>query len=77
MGRKLYAVVRHNGQWGISVYDASFLSCSSFQEALEVATSAAAILRSTHAAEQAAGAADAASLTGNRCVAFLTLPTLR
>src|SRR5947209_14382310 len=46
---KLYAVLRHNGQWGISVRGTAFLPCHSFQEALEVATSAAAILRSAHA----------------------------
>ena len=48
MESKLYAVVRHEGQWGVSVRGTSFLSCVSFQEALEVAMSAAEILRSTH-----------------------------
>jgi len=49
MGRKLYAVTRHDGHWGISVSNAPFLSCDSYEEALDVATNAAAILRSVHA----------------------------
>jgi len=44
MRRKLYAVVRQNGQWGISARNAPFLSCDSYQEALDVAVTAAAAL---------------------------------
>src|SRR6266571_4947125 len=44
MRRKLYAVVRQNGRWGISAGDAPFLSCDSYQEALDVAVTAAAAL---------------------------------
>ena len=54
MTGKLYAVVRHNGQWGISTRDAPFLSCASYQEALDVATHSAAILRSAYGGEVAA-----------------------
>ena len=50
MGRKLYAVVRHDGHWGIIASNGSFLSCESYEEALDVATTAAAILRSARAA---------------------------
>jgi hypothetical protein len=49
MGRKLFVVMRHGGQWGIRASDAPFLSCDSYQEALDVATEAAAILRSANA----------------------------
>jgi hypothetical protein len=48
MTRKLYAVIRQEGHWGIRVSNAPFLSCDSYQEALDVATNAAAILRSAH-----------------------------
>jgi hypothetical protein len=49
MGRKLYAVMRHDGHWGISASNGPFLSCDSYQEALDVANNAAAILRSARA----------------------------
>jgi hypothetical protein len=48
MTNKLYALVRHNGQWGISARTAPFLSRASYQEALDVATQSAAILRSAY-----------------------------
>jgi hypothetical protein len=44
MRRKVYAVVKQNGRWGVSARGASFLSCDSYQEALDVAVTAAKLL---------------------------------
>jgi hypothetical protein len=44
MRRKLYAVVKQNGHWGISARGAPFLSCDSYQEALDIAVTAAELL---------------------------------
>jgi hypothetical protein len=53
MKRKLYAVVRQGGQWGIRTRGAPFFSCESFQEALDIAISSAEILTSQETRQEA------------------------
>ncbi len=44
MRETLYAVVRHQGQWGIRVRGNAFFACEDFRAALDVAMTAAALL---------------------------------